>query len=90
VDSIKTGEPKGYANSTAIKPKSEAEIRCDKLSTELNNVMTENQQLKARVAELETRLAQYEGTANGAVSKSRQNLTEAIIVDSAINKSEKQ
>lgn len=43
-----------------MKPKSEFEIKCEFLSNELLKSQDENTQLKARIAELETKLSEYE------------------------------
>lgn len=80
VESIRTGEPKGYESAGAMKPKSEAEVKCEKLTAELLTLTDENAALKKRVAELELKLQQYEGAA-----KPRQTLADAIMTDSIVN-----
>ncbi len=85
MESIKTGEPKGYANSSAARPKTEAEIRCDRLSADLASSQSENQALRNRIAELELRIQQLEGT-----PKPRQNLADAIMTDRIVNGNEVQ
>jgi hypothetical protein len=79
VESIKSGEPKGYDAAGAAKPKSEAEIRCEKLSTEVLQYQTENADLKRKVEELELRLSQLEG------NKARSAISDAKLIDSIVN-----
>lgn len=78
-ESIKTGVPKGYENSTAVKPKSAAEIKCEQLTTQLATANEENAQLKARIEELELKLESMEkGNVKG-------KLQSAIVTDSVVN-----
>lgn len=78
VDSIKTGEPKGYEVIGAAKPKSDAEIKVEKLSVELNKCQEENVRLKKKVDELEAKLFKYEG-------KKRDSIADAKLMDGIIN-----
>ena len=78
-ESIRTGVPKGYETSTAIKPKSSAEIKCESLSTELATVMDENATLKKRLVELEAKLELFEHPNNPS------KLQQAIITDGIVN-----
>jgi polyhydroxyalkanoate synthesis regulator phasin len=80
VESIKTGEAKGYEAAGAAKPKSEAEIRCVTLTEELSVMREENAALKRRIAELEAKVTQLEG-----VPKSRQLLADAQLIDGLVN-----
>jgi hypothetical protein len=80
VESIKTGEAKGYESKGAIKPKSDAEIRCEQLIAQLTEKNEENAALKRKIEELELKVAQLEG-----VAKPRQALQDAILTDSVVN-----
>jgi chromosome condensin MukBEF ATPase and DNA-binding subunit MukB len=80
VESIKTGEAKGYEHKDVIKPKSDAEIRCEQLATQLTEKNEENAALKKKIEELELKIAQLEG-----VAKPRQALQDAILKDSIVN-----
>lgn len=80
VESIRTGEPKGYEHAEAKRPKSEAEVRCDQLTASLAQASEENAKLQNRIKELELRLAQLEGN-----PKTRQSLTDAILIDQIVN-----
>jgi predicted RNA-binding protein len=80
VESIKTGEPKGYEHTSIRRPKTEAEIRCDQLTEALAQATEMNQQLRNRIAELELRVEQLEGTPKLASS-----LREAQLIDSIVN-----
>lgn len=80
VESIKTGEPKGYEHTSAKRPKTEAEIRCDQLTEALAEATEMNQQLRKRIAELELRVEQLEGT-----PKIASNIREAQLIDSIVN-----
>ncbi len=80
VESIKTGEPKGYEHTSAKRPKTEAEIRCDQLTEALAKATEENQQLRKRIAELELRVEHLEGTPKLASS-----IREAQLLDSIVN-----
>lgn len=84
VDSIRTGEPKGYEHASALKPKSDAEIRCEKLSAELAQAHAENESLRSRVAELEAKLSVLEGGGTPK-AKPRQAITDAIMTDKIVN-----
>ncbi len=80
VESIRTGEAKGYEHAEAKRPKSEAEVRCDQLSHSLTQANEENAKLRARITELELRLAQLEGN-----PKTRQSLNDAMLIDHIVN-----
>lgn len=80
VESIRTGEAKGYEHAEAKRPKSEAELRCEQLTRSLAEAGEENAKLRARVTELELRLAQLEGN-----PKTRQSLSDAMMIDSLVN-----
>jgi hypothetical protein len=60
--SVKTGEAKGYEHSTATKPKSEAEVRAEKLASQLEEIQSENEKLMTRVAELELKAKHLENS----------------------------
>ena len=79
-ESIKTGIPKGYESSSAIKPKSPAEIKCEQLTVQMANAAEENSRLRAKVEELELRLASYEGKGN-----TKSKLQSALVTDSIVN-----
>lgn len=79
MESIKTGEPKGYDAAQAQRPKSDAEIRAEQLSIALAEKTEENERLKRRVDELEARLNQYEGN-----SRSKKDLAEAKMLDAVV------
>ena len=59
-DSIRTGEPLGYTQSNASRPKTDLEKRYDELNQALLEKEEENVILRARVAELENKLNQSE------------------------------
>jgi len=80
VESIKSGVPKGYEQSGAPKPKSDADALNEELTKKLAAAHSENTALKKTIQELELRLAQYEGDAR---PKSR--LNDAKLVDSIVN-----
>ncbi len=79
-ESILTGDPKGYDHINARKPKSEAEIRCDQLVEALQKATEENQKLRNRIAELELKVEQLEGT-----PKPMSTLRDAQLLDSIVN-----
>lgn len=79
-ESILTGDPKGYDHINAKKPKTEAEIRCDQLVEALQKATEENERLRHRLAELELKVEQLEGT-----PKPMSNLREAQLLDSIVN-----
>jgi hypothetical protein len=80
VDSIKSGQPKGYGAAGASKPKTEADILNEELSKKLADAEAENAALKDKIRMLELRVAQLEGR-----PRSRQNLDEAKMVDMLVN-----
>eukprot|EP00981_Chlorochromonas_danica_P012530 scaffold5121_cov223-Ochromonas_danica.AAC.8 len=88
VESVRTGEPKGYEHATsARRPPSEAEIRCEQLMEALKKAQEENANLRARIAELEGQLGlpPSNGTAAAGENKTRQSLNEAKLIDSLVN-----
>jgi hypothetical protein len=80
VESIRTGEAKGYEHGNATKPKTEADLRCDRLTLALEAAASENLALKNRIIELELKVQQLEG-----VAKPRQALAGALMTDSIVN-----
>ena len=61
--SIKSGEAKGYEQTKgAVKPKSDAEIRCEQLEKLLASEKEDNAALKKKIEELELKVASLEGT----------------------------
>ena len=81
VDSIKTGDAKAYDHMQSGRPKSDAEVRADKLSEALGKALEENAALKERVKELELQLAQQ----GGGTSSLKSALKDAIVTDSVVN-----
>ena len=84
VESIKSGEPKGYSATGASRPQSEADKKVESLTTQLAQVTDENAALKARIAELEAKITEMGGEIPEK-SKIAQNLQQAKIVDGALN-----
>lgn len=80
VDSIRSGQAKGYDVAGAAKPKSEADLLNDELQRKLADVTAENTALQDKVRMLELRISQLEGR-----PKSRQALDEAKMVDMLVN-----
>lgn len=80
VESIRTGEPKGYEHAEAKRPKTEAEIRCEQLNKALTSANDENARLQNRIRELELKLEQLEGN-----PKMRQSLQQAQLIDNIVN-----
>ncbi len=81
MESIKTGEAKGYEVAKgAVKPKTDAEIQCERLTKELAAEKEESAGLRRRVEELEARLEASEGRAGP-----RQHLAEALMTDAIVN-----
>lgn len=86
VESVRTGEPKGYEHATsARRPPSEAEIRCEQLMEALKKAQDENANLRARIAELEGQLGLPPSAAAAGENKTRQSLNEAKLIDSLVN-----
>jgi cell division protein FtsB len=83
VESVKSGEAKGYEAQGAAKPKSEAELRCEQLTAALATATDENAALKARIQELELKIVQLEGTIG--TPRSRQLLADAKLKDAIVN-----
>lgn len=80
VESIKTGEPKGYEILGAAKPKSEAEVRCEKLEVQVLEYHNENLKLTNKVAELELMIAQLHGN-----PKTKKSIADAQMIDGLVN-----
>lgn len=80
-ESIISGEAKGYEVAGAAKPKSDAEIRCEQLTTSLAKANEENQHLKAKIAELELKILSIEAPKSRGAS----SLESAKILDGAVN-----
>jgi hypothetical protein len=88
VESIVTGDPKGYASSGVAKPKTEAEVKNEQLTVALEVATEENAVLRQRVRELELTVTQLEGTAtvNPPLSaRIRAALESAKVTDSVVN-----
>lgn len=89
VDSVKSGEPKGYESSGMEKPKSEAEMKSEQLLAALEKANAENTELKQRIQELELKLSAYEsndaGNVGPSVSGVRAELEKAKVVDGVVN-----
>jgi len=86
VDSIKSGEPKGYEVQGTLKPKTEIELRCEYLTKELLKSQDENKMLKQKIEELEMKLSNQGGSnskANSPNSKSFNNSKINKTIDSA-------
>jgi hypothetical protein len=83
VESIKSGEAKGYDLEGAVKPKSEADIRCDQLTAILVEKDSEVAKLLKKVAELELKVSHMEGTPGV-----RKAIQDAILTDSIVNSNE--
>lgn len=82
VQSIQTGEAKGYDQEGTVKPKSDAEIRNEQLIIQLNEKTEENNRLKNKITELELTVAQFEKVGV------RKSLNDAIMTDSIVNGAE--
>ncbi len=80
VESIRTGEPKGYEHAEAKRPKSEAELRCEQLTSALALANEQNTKLQNRITELELKLAQLD-----PASKMRSSISDAKLIDSIVN-----
>lgn len=83
VESIKTGQPKGYGLAGTVKPKSEAETLNEELTRKLADAAAENGALLDKIRMLELRVAELEGR-----PRSRQALSEAKMVDALVNGAE--
>ena len=82
VQSILTGEAKGYDQQGKKKPKSDSEIHCEQLIQKLNEKTDENTILKNKIAELELKVAQLSKVGP------RKSLSSAILTDSIVNGSQ--
>jgi hypothetical protein len=80
-ESILTGDPKGYSAAGAAKPKSDADVKVEQLSKQLDAVTDENAQLKKKIAELEAKIGELEGPK----SKTAAALENAKVVDGVLN-----
>lgn len=80
VESIKTGEAKGYELGVVAKPKSEAELRCEKLTAQVADLTSENAILRKRIAEYEVLLDNV-----AATPRTRQAIKDAKMTDSIVN-----
>lgn len=89
VDSVKSGEAKGYEATGVEKPKSEADMKNEQLLTALEKANAENIELKQRIQELELKLSAYESNGANAgassVSGVRAELEKAKVVDGVVN-----
>jgi len=89
VDSVKSGEPKGYEATGMEKPKSEADMKSEQLLIALEKANAENIELKQRIQELELKLSAYESNGAGNVdppmSGVRAELEKAKVVDGVVN-----
>ncbi|CAE7690816.1 unnamed protein product [Symbiodinium microadriaticum] len=82
VESIKTGIPKGYDVADTARPKTDVDLLNEELHKKLEEMGAENSMLKRKVEELELQLQQYQ---QDSVSKSKSNLTAAMLTDSVVN-----
>jgi len=78
VESIQTGDAKGYAYAAGKKPKTEADVKAEQLAVALEEKTKDNQELVARIMELEARLVALEGS-------KKKDLQQAKAMDKAIN-----
>jgi hypothetical protein len=78
VESIQTGEPKGYAYAAGKKPKTEADLKVEQLSAALDEKTKENADLVAKIRDLEARLIALEGS-------KKKDIQQAKALDKAIN-----
>lgn len=87
VESIKTGEPKGYEEMDGgnSRPKTESEQRCEHLTLALARATEDNTILNGRIAELEARMLELGGTPKLAKSSTSKSLDQAKTLDGAIN-----
>ena len=87
VESIKTGEPKGYEEMDGgnSRPKTESEQRCEHLTLALARATEDNTILNGRIAELEARMLELVGTPKLAKSNTSKSLDQAKTLDGAIN-----
>jgi len=91
VESIRSGEPKGYEAGGVDKPKSELELKNVQLTDALQKLQEENTLLQQRIRELELRLLNFEGDAKSLVAGSqplsarRAELDRAKLKDGVIN-----
>ena len=82
VESIKTGEPKGYEVASLSRPKTDAEVKCEQLTVALAKAMEENAALRAKVQELEVKVLEMEA---GSKTRVGQTLTDAKTLDTVLN-----
>jgi hypothetical protein len=78
VESITSGEPKGYAHAAGKRPKSDAETKNEQLTAQLQEKTEENAQLQSKIAQLEARLLALEGS-------KKKGLNDAKALDETIN-----
>ena len=81
VESLITGEAKGYEHEGTAKPKNEFEIKCDVLLLQLKEKTSENALLTDRIAQLELVVSQLEGQNQGVRGK----LKDAQLTDNVVN-----
>jgi len=80
VESIRSGEAKGYEHANTRKPKSDADLRCEQLAAALQQATEESKRLENKVRELEMKIAHLEGT-----PKKKEALSSAKLTDRLIN-----
>ena len=69
VESIMTGEAKGYEKANQEKPVSEAEMKVQQLTEQLAVAYKENEDLKKKIEELETEVASLKSPRGGKKGK---------------------
>jgi len=82
-ESVRSGVPVGYDHSSVSRPKSDAEIRCDALSVQLQQAQSDNAILVERIQELEKKL--LEVGAEVPKSSLRDRISNIKLLDGVIN-----
>ncbi len=78
VESIQSGEPKGYAHAAGKKPRTETDVKNEQLTAALEQKTRENEELVSKIQQLESRLIALEGS-------KKKDLQQAKMLDQSIN-----